>query len=300
MKNKFKQDQKVSEDLEPVEGEIRMEDLKPGMIVEVNYVDDPRTITAIDDDYIYFTTGACATVSCIKRIVSSEEKVGTTVPTISEKNKYISIKDFTIERFMNERDREYGDLCCREYNDLMIRLLRMTGNETSCIIALGALLPFMEEIETFKNHLIKYGFIREEKVGTTVPTISDAISSGEKVGTTVPTIVESEAVILLKRCIKHWKEILYGGEWKECALCGEYNNKWHWDYNCIECPIYRKTIAKYCINTPYSKLFKHSMDSHDSKIIKIRCATCHRLVVEELELLNGLLKEEGGIENQQG
>jgi len=277
------------EDLEPAEDGIRTEDLKPGMIVEVNYVDDPRTIAAIDGDHVRFTTGACTTVSRIKRIASGAK----------EKNKYISVKDFTIERFTNERDREYG--YCREYSDLMmIRLLRMTGNKTSHVISLDTLLPFMEEIGEFKNRLVKYGFIREErkekeyewerKEGRYVQSNGEDKQGKDKDDPMGDMKASgSDAATLLKRCIKHWEEILHGGEWKECALCGEYNNKWHSDYNCIECPIYRKTIAKYCINTPYSELFKHSMDSHDSRIVKIRCATCHRLVVEELELLNGLL-----------
>jgi len=90
-----------------------------------------------------------------------------------------------------------------------------------------------------------------------------------------------------------WENIVYregfdrGGQ--DCFLCQKYPSGC-FSRNAYKCPIYEITDRINCGNTPYEEWMKHHFKKHDDFIHsrKIRCKTCKKLAIKELEFLKSL------------
>lgn len=86
--------------------------------------------------------------------------------------------------------------------------------------------------------------------------------------------------------INHYQRILNNEEHvsrMNCPLCQKYNTN-----DCVGCPIYEVTGERYCEDTPYRKLFRHTFDQHPHTNIQNQCQTCADLINEEIAFLRFL------------
>ena len=101
----------------------------------------------------------------------------------------------------------------------------------------------------------------------------------------------------LKGSIKKWEKIVdgtgrdNGGD--NCPLCLLFIMNMDNDKDCPDCPIGIKTGENFCEKTPYLAWLNHTRGKHDqSSSIEVKCPTCKKLAIKELDFLKSLLPKE--------
>jgi len=103
------------------------------------------------------------------------------------------------------------------------------------------------------------------------------------------TIFSNEQKKAIEGSIDKWMDIVNGDAenlgTENCPLCLLYNDK-----ICDGCPVAIKTKEINCKGTPFDKWAKH-MGMHRVEHEFVQCEECIDIAIEEMEFLEGLLKE---------